>query len=111
MFFFSAKGIVVIATDSFGGFDSFSIKPTTVNATEDTITADNTGNNSLYSVPPKTPANAGPTIKPRLADIDSLPKFLLLSLSVETSARYALATEMLPPVIPSKALAKKITIR
>ena len=82
----------------------------TTNATAEIITADNTGNISLYIVPPNTPANAGPTINPRLADIDSLPKFLLLFLSVETSARYALATEILPPVTPSKVLAKKSII-
>ena len=40
-----------------------------------------------------------------------MPKFLLLLLSVEMSARYAFATEILPPVIPSSALAKNNIIR
>ena len=55
----------------------------------------------LSIVAPKIPANAGPTIKPRLEDTAILPKFLLLFSSDEISARYALATEILPPVIPS----------
>lgn len=52
------------------------------------------------------PANTGPIMKPRLEDIAIFPKFLLLSLSVDTSAKYAFATDMFPPVIPSIPLAK-----
>ena len=41
-----------------------------------------------------------------MEDIAIFPKFLLLVLSDERSARYALATEIFPPVTPSTALAR-----
>jgi len=49
--------------------------------------AANTGSDSSKTVAPKTPAIAGPTIKPRLDEIAILPKFLLRLASEVTSAR------------------------
>ena len=48
-------------------------------------------------------------MNPRLEDIAIFPKFLLLVESDERSARYALAIEIFPPVMPSIALARNNT--
>jgi hypothetical protein len=82
------------------------VKTITTKTTKDRINAANTGSTSPYTVAPRIPANAGPTIKPRLEDIAIFPKFLLLSSSEEMSATYASATETFPPVSPSIALAR-----
>jgi hypothetical protein len=87
------------------------VKPITNKVIRERTRAARTGKTSLYIVEPKIPAIAGPTIKPRLEDTAILPKFLLLFTSVETSARYALATDTLPPVIPSIDRAKNKTIK
>ena len=50
-------------------------------------------------------------MNPRFAEIDIFPKFRFLSFSAVMSARYALATDIFPPVSPSNALAKKRTAR
>src|SRR4026207_124863 len=48
-------------------------------------------------------------MNPRFEDIAIFPKFLLLVESDERSARYALAIEIFPPVMPSIALARNKT--
>jgi hypothetical protein len=48
-------------------------------------------------------------MNPRLEDIAIFPKFLLLVESDERSARYALAIEIFPPVMPSIALPRNRT--
>jgi hypothetical protein len=58
--------------------DSFNIKAITNNAVVEINNTERTVNISLYTVPPKIPANAGLTINPRLDDIDNLPKFCFI---------------------------------
>ena len=71
------------------------------------IKAATIGNSSPYLVAPSIPARAGPTINPRFADTAILPKFFLRFFFVVISAMYALATDILPPVIPSSARATR----
>ena len=69
------------------GLDSFNRKTITAMVIKDKISAAKTGNIAPYIVPPKIPASAGPRINPRLEDIAIFPKFLLLVVSDERSAR------------------------
>ena len=70
-----------------GELNSFKDKPITIKVTKERINAAITGNILPNMVEPRSAANAGPTINPRLEDIAILPKFLLLFSLDEISAR------------------------
>ncbi len=67
-----------------------------------------TGSRGPQAVPPSKPAAAGPTTNPRLAACPIRPKAACRRAGVAAvrSATSALATEMLPPVAPSRARAR-----
>src|SRR5689334_9229182 len=92
-----------------GDLNSFNAIAITTKVTKERINAAKTGNIFPKIVEPKIAANAGPTINPRLEDMAILPKLLLLFSFDDISARYALATEMFPPVSPSINLARNNT--
>ena len=89
--------------------NSFNVTVITIKVTKERINAAKTGNIFPKIVEPKIAANAGPTINPRFEDMAILPKLLLLFSFDEMSDRYALATEMFPPVNPSINLARNST--
>ena len=92
-----------------GALNSFNAIAIAIKVTKERINAAKTGNIFPKIVEPKIAANEGPTIKPRLEDMAILPKLLLLFSFDDISARYALATEMFPPVSPSINLARNST--
>jgi hypothetical protein len=92
-----------------GDLNSFNATAITIKVIKERINAAQTGNIFPKIVEPKIAANAGPTINPRLEDMAILPKLLLLFSFDDISARYALATEIFPPVSPSINLARNNT--
>ncbi len=78
-------------------------------ATPEMTNAPITGSRSPAAVAPSTPATAGPRMKPRFEETASRPKFALRSASDVMSAKYAFATDTLPPVRPSRARARNST--
>ena len=78
------SGTTIVVDDE---LNSFKDKPITIKVTRERINAAITGNILPNMVEPRSAANAGPTINPRLEEIAILPKFLLLFSLDETSAR------------------------